>query len=279
MWLTLGQVDIIQVYSGMHLARLLFLHLADREITIHQDRQGIYQLRLPSDTGTLFRLTLPRLHTWELLDKLPGANNSTPAAEQAEQFATVSFSPHGDALVVEHCCRLRNGKKYSLKELTGHRYGTRYLVDNRLFSLQSIPEQERLSNREKGQLSLFSLATPNSTDMSHGFTVPGPAIEKFIADNHYQLHCKRHRVAPEILKMKIVAMPSGLVLDHYRCPGGDPLRSLVESGQRRTGHGPGAPPGPASSGPGLQAGHHRDPGGKNPLPDREKTKTGSRPGC
>jgi len=202
----------------MHLARLLYLHLPDREIKLKQDGQGIYQLQLPSSpTDDLFRLTLPRLHTWELLDKLSLSGNRIRknSVEQAEQFSLVSFSPKGDAILVEHCCRLCDGTEYRLKELTGYRYGTRYQRDNHLFSLKAIPEKERLSNQEKGQLSLFSLCDTADTDNKYGFTVPGPAIEQFLVDNHYQLHCNRHRVAPDILDLKIVTLPSELVIDRY----------------------------------------------------------------
>jgi superfamily II DNA or RNA helicase len=198
----------------MYLSRLLFLHLQQDRLQVSQDKQGLYHIYYPTTEKKLFQLTLPRLHTWELLDKLPMLDVPlTP--ERAQQFSRIFFRTDSPDIEVEHCCRLKSGKEYRLADLALHRYGTRYLVDNHLFSLESMPPAERITKREKGQLSLFSSSAADGPDDYIGFTVQSDAITDFVSKNKFQLRCGRHQVAPEILELKIVDMPVELIIDQY----------------------------------------------------------------
>ncbi len=201
----------------LHLARLCFLHLPQDALQTSEDSQGRYSLRACVGEKEIFHLRLPRQHTWELLDRLaPAEKNTKPAtAELAEQFCRVYFADQGGDLVVEHWCRLADGTEYSLEELEEHRYGTRYRVDDRLFSLQPIPENLRLREEEKKQLSLFGDSTTMGTRKKTRFIIPSAKIARFTADHAEQLHSGHHRVAREILDMEIVQVPDTLVLDQY----------------------------------------------------------------
>jgi len=199
----------------MHLARLLFLHLPQEVLKISQDEEGVYQITFPTNDHNLFQLILPRLHTWELLDKL-SMLEAPLIPVRAGQFSKVFFSPDGHDIIIEHWCRLPTDEEYRLKDLSAHRYGTRYLLDNHLFSLESIPAEERLTNQEKkGQLSLFAATPAPDSGARNGFTIKGEAISDFVADNQFQLRCKRHLIAEEILDLKIVNMPTELIIDKY----------------------------------------------------------------
>ncbi len=195
----------------LYLARLLFLHLSDLPV-VSRNKQGLYQLDYSINKHNIFQLTLPRLHTWELLDKLPMLEIPlTP--ERADQFSKVFFSPNGNSVIVEHWCSLPDGKEYRLGDISSQRYGTRYQVDGRLFSLQSVPPHEQLTDQKKGQLSLFAAAS--GSDNKDGFTVQGEKISDFVTDNQVQLHCTRHQVAKEIIDLKIVTMPTELLIDSW----------------------------------------------------------------
>ncbi|MBW2328579.1 MAG: DEAD/DEAH box helicase, partial [Deltaproteobacteria bacterium] len=197
-----------------HLSRLFFLHLQQDQLQVSQDKQGLYHLYYPNTENKLFQLTLPRLHTWELLDKLPMLDVPlTP--ERAQQFSRIFFRTDSPDIEVEHCCRLKSGKEYRLADLASHRYGTRYLVDKQLFSLESMPPAERITKREKGQLSLFSSSAADGPDYYTGFTVQSDSITDFVSKNKFQLRCSRHQVASEILELKIVDMPAELIIDWY----------------------------------------------------------------
>lgn len=198
----------------MYLARLLFLHLQKDRLQVGQNKEGIYHLYFDAIDKKLFQLTLPRLHTWELLDKLPMLDVQL-RSERAQQFSRIFFRTDSSDIEVEHCCRLPSGEEYRLANLASHRYGTRYLVDNHLFSLESMPPAERVTKREKGQLSLFSSSAANGLDEHDGFTVQSDAITDFVSNNKFQLRCSRHQVASEILELKIVDMPAELIIDQY----------------------------------------------------------------
>jgi superfamily II DNA or RNA helicase len=200
----------------MQLAKLCFLHLGTDSPQISGNDQGIYSLHTPPAEAPVFTLTLPRDHTWELLDKLKagGSSGKSSSPARARQFCRVAFADNGRDIVVENWCRLADGREFRLQELETHRYGTRYRVDDLIFSLKPIPEKERLAAaRERRQLSLFDApAVPAS---STGFTVPAPEVAAFLAAHRTQLHSGFHQVAAEILDMKIVQMPDRLVLDQY----------------------------------------------------------------
>ncbi len=198
----------------MYLSRLLFIHFPPDKLKIRQDKQGIYHLYFSVGSKKLFQLTLPRLHTWELLDKLPMLDIPlTP--ERARQFSRVSFRADGADIEVIHCCRLPDGKEYRLADLASRRYGNRYLVDNCLFTLEPVPVEERLTRQQKGQLSLFATAGREGGEDRAGFTVKGEKITDFVHNNESRLRCSRHHVAAEILDLKIVDMPAELVIDQY----------------------------------------------------------------
>ena len=197
-----------------YLARLLFLHLQEKELHISRDAEGVYMLNVPVTGDSPFQLTLPRRHTWELLDKLPMLDVPL-IPERAWQFSRVSFSADGAEIEVVHCCRLQDGEEYRLSELASKRYGTRYQVDNHLFSLEPVPVEERISIQKKGQLSLFAALDKGQTENHTEFTIQGDGITDFIRDNRTQLRCSRHQVAAEILDLNIVDMPTELVIDQY----------------------------------------------------------------
>jgi superfamily II DNA or RNA helicase len=198
----------------MHLARMFFLHFPSDNLKIRQDKQGIYHLYFSVNRIIIFKLSIPRLHTWELLDKLTMLDFPvTP--EQAEQFSRVSFSTNGAEIEIVHCCRLPGGEEYRLSELESKRYGTRYQVDGHLFSLEPVPPEERLTRKQKGQLSLFTDPGGNNSEDHTGFVVKGEDISKFIREHHERLSLNRHQVAAEILDLHIVDMPAELVIDQY----------------------------------------------------------------
>jgi superfamily II DNA or RNA helicase len=198
----------------MHLARLLFLHLPEKTLKISRNSKGIYQLHAQTGRTRPFKLILPRLHTWELLDRLPDLDIPL-VPERAKQFSRVAFNADYTTIEIRHCCRLPDGSEYQLSELAEKRYGTRYQVDGHLFSLEPVPPEERLTRQNKGQLSLFAVPGRDTSEDHTGFTVQGEEITDFVRQNISRLRCPRHQVAAEILEMEIVDQPTELVIDQY----------------------------------------------------------------
>ena len=199
-----------------YLARLLFLHLAPGSPGVSCSREGIHHLQAPGGSKKILSLTLPREHTWELLDRLPGLGRHQEP-ERAEQFARVRFSKDNTGIEVIHCCRLDDGTEYLLREIADKRFGSRYQVDDRLFSLLPVPDKERLRSRpgQTGQLSLFAPQPADAETGKHGFKVMGEDMDRFLKINHNALRSGRHRVDPGILEMKIVDLPTALTIDRY----------------------------------------------------------------
>ncbi len=160
------------------LGQLLFLHFPADNIQIKQDETGVYTLYYTEKCSTVFSLSLSRNHTWELLNKL--SLPDIPAqVEHAEQFSHVAFCPDSSDIKVSHCCRLGNGAEYKLSDIRKYSYGSRYQINDTLFTLQSVPVDEQLHQTQKKQLSLFSVLKNNTTDSRYGFVVEEKKVAVF----------------------------------------------------------------------------------------------------
>jgi len=196
------------------LARLLFLHFPADTLQIDQDAEGIYVLQYTEKNDTAFSLRLPRDHTWELFNalSLPDVPVQT---ERAEQFSRVCLCPDGSGIEVCHCCRLANGKEYTLSEISRYSFGNRYQIDRALFTLNSVPAAEQLCQTQQKQLALFAPVESKAGNSSSGFTVTEKDVVDFVKKNAVALHCGRHQVAENIYNMKVVSVPDALVLEEY----------------------------------------------------------------
>ncbi len=204
----------------MHIARLFFLGHNRDKIKLGKNNDGNFQIYLDRDGVELFRLTLHRQHTWELLDKLSDKGIPTKdiprPIEPGRQFSRVFFAEND--IKVIHCCRIVTDNReedYELAELVPHRYGSRYLVDDHLFSLAPVPTEEKL-NPEQGKRQLSLFVPPVNDNKLSGFTIYEDDISDFVSQNKKQLSCGRHEVEEEILELKIVDMPRELVINSYR---------------------------------------------------------------
>lgn len=196
----------------MWLCRLLFLHHPNPSFHLKTTGQGLYQLQ--SDTTVpIFSLTLPRRHTWELLSSLGPDQFGIRQAPLAEQFNRVFFGKHGDTVTVESWCRLHNGAEYSLAALEKYRFGNQYFLDNTVFSVKSIPADEKIEKRktQKTTLSLFAFAAREQKKET-SFTITREEIPDFLDGNHAALNSARHKVDKEILNLSIVNEPDALEL-------------------------------------------------------------------
>ncbi len=204
----------------MWLARLLFLH-CEPKFTLTVDKQGLYRLQTGEgepDNGEkpLFRLTLPRHHTWELLKALGPEQFGIRTVDQARPFSRLFIGRQDDTLCVEHWCRLHDGRELSLADLEKYRYGNRYLVDATSFSLAPLPAAHRLTKKkEKKPLSLFSFAAAATKEKENSFTVERDEIPGFLETNRDALRADIHEVAPEIRQLVIVSEPDLLELTDY----------------------------------------------------------------
>ena len=203
----------------MWLARLLFLHI-EPKFTLTVDEHGLYRLQAKEEASNnkkpLFRLTLPRQHTWELLKALGPEQFGIRTVDQARPFSRVSLGRQDDTLCVEHWCRLHDGRELSLADLEKHRYGSRYLVDATSFSLAPLPADQRLTKKkEKKSLSLFSFAAAAKRQQENSFTVERDEIPGFLETNWNALRTDIHEVAPAIRQLVIVGEPDLLELTEY----------------------------------------------------------------
>ena len=198
----------------MWLARLLALHLPGEDISIGLDTSGQFFLQSPG-TAPIFRLLLSRQHSWELLDQLGMEAHGFTQLPPAEQFNRVTFSDDGSSVEVENWCRLSDGSAYKLADLKENCYGSRYCLNNTFFSLASIPAKERIDEKAKKTLSLFSVAT-QSRHKSTGFTVYADTLPDFLRRNRRALKAARHQVAPELLEMEVVNEPEALQLTDFQ---------------------------------------------------------------
>jgi superfamily II DNA or RNA helicase len=198
----------------MWLARLLSLHVSGEDISVGQDIAGQFLLQT-SGSAPLFRLLLPRQHSWVLLDQFALERHGFTRLPPAEQFNSVSFSDDGSSIEVENWCRLSDGSTHKLADLKENAYGSRYCLDSTYFSLASIPAKERIDENAKKTLSLFAMATPDR-HRSTGFTVYSDTLPDFLQRNRQALKAKRHQVAPEILEMEVVNEPKALQLTDFK---------------------------------------------------------------
>lgn len=198
----------------MWLARLLALHLPAEDLSIGLDNSGQFLLQSPG-TAPIFRLLLSRQHSWELLDQLGMDAHGFTQLPPAEQFNSVTFSDDGSSLEVENWCRLSDGSAYKLADLKENCYGSRYCLNNTFFSLASIPAKERIDEKAKKTLSLFSIAT-QSRHKSTGFTVYSDTLPDFLRRNRQALRAERHQVAPELLELEVVNEPEALQLTDFQ---------------------------------------------------------------
>ncbi len=199
----------------MTLARLLYRHVLPARIHLERRDEGKFQLIIPGPEEPLFRLVPARMHTWNLLARLPADRLPLTQLPPARAWSTVSFGDDGRTIVVENRCTLEDGRTFSLKNLASCRFGRHYAVDDHFFTLQPIPREERLIRPGQDNPPLLAIASRQEDDQA-GFSVAAGEIESFLEQNSRALRCGRHEVDREILELEFVSRPKRLTLTDFR---------------------------------------------------------------
>ncbi len=197
------------------LVQLLFLHFSAENILVEQIADGRYSINCIDDGNSMFSLSLPRNHTWELLNtlSLPGIPEQT---EQAEQFSRVTFSRDSADIEVHGCCRLADGTEYRLADISENLYGNRYQLNDTIFTLGPVPANEQLREKQVKQLSLFAAIGEGATGSEFSFVVPEKDVPDFIRKNREVLSCGRHQVSDDIVNLQVASLPGELIISEYR---------------------------------------------------------------
>ncbi|HHB75296.1 MAG TPA: DEAD/DEAH box helicase [Desulfobulbus sp.] len=198
-------------------ARLFFLHL-DPTFILTTDSQGLYQLRHKTEPP-VFTLTLQRQHTWELLKSLGPEQFGIQPVDRATPFSKVCFGEQEDTIVVEHWCRLSDGREMALADLEKYHYGNHYIYKNQSFFLAPLAGEQRIEREKKKSepLSLFSYAATirEKKKEKNTFTIQRDKIPDFLEANTTALQADIHQVAPEIRQLAVVREPDLLELTEY----------------------------------------------------------------
>ncbi|NOQ47269.1 MAG: hypothetical protein GQ559_11480 [Desulfobulbaceae bacterium] len=185
---------------------------------LHVSRDSDSRLFIVSaavDGVDVFRLTLPRSRTMDLLGRIDLPGLETARLSPAQPFSRVEFTGSGDAVRVEHCLRLDDGREFARADLKEQRYGVYYyLKGDGFLSTAAMPADERIEEKARQAPSLFDcLKKVNQPDS--GFTVVRDELPDFLKRNGKAIASSRHRVESALLDLQITTMPERLELTDF----------------------------------------------------------------
>jgi superfamily II DNA or RNA helicase len=175
------------------------LHPDIRLSLVGPDNDGLFSLLAEIDpAGRIFRMTLPRAKTPDLVDAIAGMGDNSILQPAARAATKISMAADG-TVTTEALLHLADGRVLERRELAGQRYGRYYfLVDAGFFPvIEQSPE-----------LAL-------DQDPESGGSFQAEQVPDLLRDYHQAFNAPENQIDPDLQALDFQELPDRLQVDSY----------------------------------------------------------------